>query len=101
MAGAEPLNIPVEIESEETNIVNYNFSLLNGDKLIALWTDGIALDKDLGVEAKIILPDFPSSDVEGIDVLEGNKQPLTVNEENNNLIIKVVVRDYPIILYIK
>lgn len=60
------------------------------------------IDIDLGVEAKIVLPDFPSSDVKGIDILEGNKQPLVVNEENNNLVIKdLVVRDYPTILYIK
>ena len=48
MAGAEPANLNVEIQSQATNIEHYTFSLSNGNKLIALWTDGTAVDDDSG-----------------------------------------------------
>lgn len=40
MAGAKPTKLRIEIEGEATNIVSYDFSLPNGDKLLALWADG-------------------------------------------------------------
>jgi hypothetical protein len=55
MAGAEPVSLPVEIQSKETNIRNYSFSLSNGDNLIALWTDGVAVDVDPGVKANVTI----------------------------------------------
>ncbi|MFQ5874112.1 MAG: family 1 glycosylhydrolase, partial [Dehalococcoidia bacterium] len=50
MAGAEPVSLPAEIQSEATNIRSYSFSLPNGDTLIALWTDGVAVEEDPGVK---------------------------------------------------
>ena len=101
MAGAKPINLPIEIKSEAENIISYSFSFTNGDTLIALWTDGVAADDDTGVEAKITLQGFSTQDVIGIDVLEGFQQPITTNNENGNLLIQnLIVRDYPLILHI-
>jgi len=101
MAGAEPIDLPIEIQSEATNMKNYSFSLNNGDKLIALWTDGIAVDNDPGVKANLTVQGITSEDVTGIDVLNGYQQSITTSSENGNLIIQnLIVRDYPLILRI-
>jgi len=100
MAGAEPVSLPVEIQSEATNIRSYSFSLTSGDNLLALWTDGVAVDEDPGVKANLTFPGFTAQDVTGIDILGGFQQPIIAYSENGNLIIQnLIVRDYPIILH--
>ncbi len=99
MAGVKPASLPVEIQSEATNIKNYSFSLPNGDKLLALWTDGIAVDNDPGIEATLTLPGFSAQKVVGIDILHGFEQQMITNIEGGNLVISnLLVKDYPIIL---
>jgi hypothetical protein len=101
MAGAKPVDLPLSIESEATNIRSYSFSLSNGDKLIALWTDGVAVDDDPGVNATVTIPSFSAQKVTGIDVLSGYQQDMITSNENGNLtILKLKVRDYPLILRI-
>lgn len=101
MAGAEPVELPLVIESEAMNIKVYGFSLPNGDNLVALWTDGVGVDEDAGVSATLTLNGFSDQKVIGIDVLKGFQQPLMTNNENGNLAIQnLIVRDYPLILHI-
>ena len=101
MAGAEPTSLPMEIQSEATNIENYSFSLSNGDTLVALWTDGVAVDNDPGVKATLTCQGFTAQGVMGIDVLEGFQQPIIASNESGNLVIQnLIVRDYPLILHI-
>jgi len=101
MAGAEPTTLSVEIQSEATNIRSCSFSLSNGDKLLGLWTDGIAVDDDPGVNTTVTLPGFSARKVVGIDVLHGFEQELVTNIEDDNLVIRnLLVKDYPIILRI-
>ena len=101
MAGAEPTNLPIEIQSKATNIRSYSFSLSNGDKLIALWTDGVAADDDPGVRANLTVQDTTSEDVTATDVLNGYQQSITTTSENGSLVIRnLIVRDYPLILHI-
>ena len=73
MAGASSIDLQVEIQSEATNIKNYSFSLSNGDNLIAMWTDGVAVDEDSGVKADLTFTDLNGKEVIGIDVLNGFK----------------------------
>ena len=99
MAGAKPVSVPIEIQSEATNIKSYSFSLSNGDRLLALWTDGVAVDADPGIEATLTLPGFSAQKVVGIDVLHGFEQELITNVEDGNLVIcNLLVKDYPIML---
>lgn len=101
MAGANPIDLPIEIQSEATNIKYYSFSLSNGDKLIALWMDGVAIDDDPGINVRLTIPEFSAQKIIGIDVLKGYQQQMTARNENGNLIIQnLIVRDYPIILHI-
>ncbi len=98
MAGATPANLSIEIQSEATNIEYYTFSLSNGDKLIALWTDGIAIDDDPGVNADVTITGIAVQEAIAIDVLNGYTQALTIEE---NTIKALIVRDYRLIIHIK
>jgi len=99
MAGAKPISFPIEIQSEATNIKSYSFSLSNGDKLVALWTDGVAVEDDPGITTTLILPGFSDQRVTGIDVLHGFQQQMITDMEDGDLVIRdLLVKDYPIIL---
>ena len=69
LAGAEPASLSVEIESDAENIKSYAFSLPSGDKLLALWTDGVAVDDDPGMEAILTISGLSAQNVVSIDVL--------------------------------
>jgi parallel beta-helix repeat protein len=99
MAGASSTNLPVEIRGEAENIVSYAFSLPNGDYLITLWTDGVAVDYDAGIPSDLVILDFASWNATGIDVLNGFEQELITEIENGELVIRdLLIRDYPLIL---
>ena len=99
MAGAEPPPLPVQIQTTVTNTVSYTFSLPNDDHLIALWTDGVAVDYDPGITTTLTFSGLADLSVIGIDVLHGFEQPVIASEEDGNLVIRdLLVKDYPIIL---
>lgn len=99
MAGAEPTSLAIEIQSKATNIRSYSFSLPNGDQLISLWTDGVAVEYDPGVKATLILHGFSAQKVMGIDILNSFEQQMITDIEDGNLVIRnLLVKDYPIIL---
>jgi hypothetical protein len=100
-AGARPVSLPMEIQSEASNIKSYSFSLANGNHLVALWTDGIAVDDDPAINATLTIPGFSGQMATGIDVLYGFEQKLITSSEGDNLVIRdLMVKDYPIILRI-
>ena len=99
MAGTTPTSLSIDIESEATSIVSYGFTLPNGDILLALWSNGAAVDDDPGVSTTLTFPDLSAQKVVGIDVLNGFEQELITETENGNLVIRsLLVTDYPIIL---
>jgi parallel beta-helix repeat protein len=99
MAGAEATSLPVEIETKATNVMSYSFSLPNGDQLVALWTDGVAVEEDPGVPVTLTLPGLSAQEVIGIDVLYGFEQQMITSMEDGNVVIRnLLVKDYPIIL---
>jgi hypothetical protein len=103
MAGAEPTEgPPMQIDSEAPNIRSYWFSLSDGGTLLAVWTDGVAVDDDPGTLATVTLPGFSAEEVTGIDVLYGFEQPLVFEDDGGDLVIPdLLVRDYPIILRLR
>jgi hypothetical protein len=99
MAGAQPVSVPIEIQSTAENIVSYTFSLPNGDHLIALWTDGIAVEFDPGIETSLTIPGFSAGEAIGIDILNGLEQELITETENGDLLIRnLLIKDYPILI---
>jgi hypothetical protein len=101
MAGADPINLPLEIQTQAKDIKSYSFSLSNGDNLIALWTDGIAVDEDPGADVTLTISNLSAQKAMGIDVLKGYQQPIKINNKNGDLAIQnLLIRDYPLILHI-
>jgi hypothetical protein len=99
MAGAQPLSLPVRIQTTVTETVSYTFSSPNDAHLVALWTDGIAVEFDPGITTTVTLPGLTDHTVRGIDVLHGFEQPIITSEEGDDLVIRdLLVKDYPIIL---
>jgi len=99
MAGAEPVNLPVQIQTAATKAISYTFALPNDEVLVALWTDGIAVEYDPGVTTTLTLSGFGDRGVTGIDVLYGFEQQVIASEKDGNLVIRdLLVKDYPIIL---
>jgi len=102
MAGTRPGSVAVEIESAAANITSFGFTLPNGDRLFALWTNGAAVDDDPGVRTTLTFPGLSASIVMGIDVLNGFEQELITETKNGNLVIRnLLVKDYPTILRIR
>jgi len=99
MAGAKPESLSLTIQSQANNIATYAFQADNEVRLIALWTDGIAVDDDPGVPAMLTFSGFANWNASAIDVLYGFEQPLVTNSENGDLIISnLSIKDYPIII---
>lgn len=99
MAGASPTELSVESETQATNIMSYGFSLPDGDKLFAVWNDGVAVDYDPGIPSTLTFPGTSAQKVIGVDVLHSFEQELIIEMENGNLVIRnFMIKDYPIIL---
>ena len=99
MAGASPVSLAVEIESEADNIASYGFTLPNDDRLFALWNDDAAIDEDPGVDTTLTFTGLSASKVTGVDVLNGFEQEMVFEIVNGDLVIEdLLIRDYPLIL---
>ncbi|MCK5330473.1 MAG: T9SS type A sorting domain-containing protein, partial [Candidatus Marinimicrobia bacterium] len=99
MAGATTDTVAIQIQSDAADLRSYSFSLPDGDKMIALWTDGVAVDYDPGVAATLTLPGLADKKMTGIDVLTGFQQELVTEVINDSLVIRnLMVKDYPIIM---
>ena len=99
MAGATPISLSIEIQSEANDSGSYQFMLPNGDQLVALWRDSVAVDDDPGIEAILVLRGFSSHKVIGINPLGGFEQQLITSTDGNDIIIHgLLMRDYPIVL---
>ena len=96
MAGARPESLSIETQSQATNIKNYSFSLPNGDRLIALWTDGIAVDQDPGVKTTLVIRGISAQKVIGMDILNDFEQQMLTGVEDENLVIRdLFIKDLP------
>ena len=99
MAGADPESLPIEIKSEAVNIANYSFLLPNSDRLVTLWTDGVAMEQDPGIKVTLTVPGLLAKKVIGVDILHGFEQEIITSNEDGNLVIReLLVKDYPLIL---
>jgi hypothetical protein len=99
LAGAQPTDMAVSVESEAPNVVQYAFALPNGDRLVALWTNGEVVEDDPGTTATLTIEGVSAGSVIGIDVHKGLEQELIFETEDGDLVIRgLLVTDYPILL---
>jgi hypothetical protein len=74
MAGAEPVSLEVEMQTTVANAVSYAFALPNGEYLVAIWTDGEAVEYDPGISTTVIFPGLGNRMVTGLDILLGSSE---------------------------
>jgi len=100
MAGHEAIDLPVEIDIDYNGPGAYCvFRYPNGDRMMAVWTDGIAQDEDPGIPATITFPGLTAGSVTGIDVLHGFEQELVFETYGDSTTIRdLLVKDYPILI---
>ena len=101
MAGHEAIDMPVEIEIPYKPTDYCGFRYPDGDRILAVWTDGVAQDDDPGVLATITFPGLVTEAVTGIDVLHGFEQELTFEIDGANTIVRdLLVKDYPTLIHL-
>ena len=99
MSGNESINMAVELDVDFEPVAYCAFRFSDGDRMIAIWTDAIAVDDDPGVPATITFPGLTAGTVTGIDVLHGFEQELVFDTDGNDTVIRhLLVKDYPILI---
>jgi len=99
MAGHEAIQMPVEIDIDYDPIAYYGFRFPDGDRMLAIWTDGVAQDHDPGVAATITFSGLVVEKVVGIDVLHDFEQELIFEVVDESTVVRdLLVKDYPILL---
>lgn len=97
MDGAKPVRLPVRIETDAAHITSYGFSLPNGDRMLAVWSDGPATDEVGGIRVELSFTDTAAKHVVGIDVFTGFEQELVTTRDGSDLVIRsLIVKDFPI-----
>jgi hypothetical protein len=98
MAGVRAASLPVQIQTPLTNTVIYTFAQ-GEDRLIGLWSNGIATEYDPGVPATLTITGHGDYTATGIEVLHGYRQPLITENVDGDLVIRdLLVVDYPILV---
>lgn len=102
MSGHEAINILVELEIDyEVPVAYCSFRYPNGDRMLAIWTDDVAVDEDSGVPAKITFPGITAQSVTGIDVLHGLEHKLSFEVDGESTVVSdILVKDYPIMIHL-
>ena len=63
------------------------------------WTDGSAFDDDPEIKATVAIRNISAHRMIGIDVMNSFEQPLVVNREGNDIVVRdLLIKDYPIFL---
>ena len=102
LAGAEPIELDLTLESESDAIVAYAFKYKDGGLMLALWLDGFASDEaKIAVPATLTIPNYTQKKIIGVDILIGLQQQLHASITESGLQISdIFVRDYPIIILV-
>ncbi|MBI9051651.1 MAG: right-handed parallel beta-helix repeat-containing protein [Anaerolineaceae bacterium] len=99
MAGVEPDEFAVDIETSADHLVSYTFSTLGGEKMVGLWRNTETSEFDPGIEATLTIPDTSASRVVVIDLLYNLEQELNFEIVDGDLVIEnLLVKDYPIMI---
>jgi hypothetical protein len=98
-AGASAETFTVDTQTTAENVKVFTFTRTDGSKLVAIGTDGVAVENDPGVVSSLRIPGFAGSNASGIDILNNYEQELITSSEDRDLIVEgVFIRDYPFII---
>ncbi len=99
MDGSTPAALRADVHTAAKYVQSYGFSASNGDRLLAVWNDGPAVDADPGVSSTLTVPGLAGWKATAIDVLNGFQQEMMCTSENGALVISgFLLKDYPVII---
>jgi hypothetical protein len=99
MAGAEPVDLGAKVRSKAQDVVVYAFSAPDGSHLVALWTNGKAVEADRGARATAGIPGARGRDGDGHRRAPRLRAALVVEDVDGDLVIQhLLIKDYPIII---
>jgi hypothetical protein len=97
LAGATPATVAARVETKAKPLRSYGFTRPNGDRMLALWTDGLPRDRDVGTPATIMFLRRAERTATVLDPLHAQQQKLAATSRNGSLVVRgLLVRDYPI-----
>lgn len=102
MSGHEAVEVPVKFEiNYDGPLAHCSFRYPEGGRMLAVWTDDVAVDEDTGVPAKVTFPGIVAEKVIGIDVLHGLEQELVFDVIGESTVVSdILVKDYPIMIHL-
>ena len=104
LAGATPARVRAKISTRAKPLRSYGFVRPHGERLLALWTDGLPRNKQPGpgTPATLTFPGQAAHHATVLDPLRRRQQKLVTTKKNGNLVIRgLLVRDYPIFIRIR
>jgi hypothetical protein len=104
LAGAAPGRVRTTISTKAKLIRSYGFTRRNGERLLALWTDGLPRNKQPGpgTSATLTFPGQAGHRATVLDPLRRRQQKLVTTNKNGSLLIRnLLVRDYPIFVRLR
>lgn len=95
----EPIELQISFSKPQSDIEYYTWQKSNGDRVIAIWLAGKAVD-DASREhvTDLVLPDKIGEHAYGIDTLNGILFELEVSKEGKR-INNLIIRDIPLIIF--
>ena len=101
LAGATPARVRATISIKAKPLRSYGFTRPNGERLLALWTDGLPRNKQPGpgTPATLTFPGQARHHATVLDPLRRRQQKLVTTKKNGSLVIRgFLVRDYPLFI---
>ncbi len=100
MAGAQPKEISVDVQSEIDLLRCYGFELADGSQYVVLWDDRQADDDFEGTLASITIYGVPENQIPtGIDILTFFEQELAYARNGDQIVIEGFrIPDYPVLI---
>ena len=101
--GAQPEEVSFEIDTKNDFLQKHDFSLPQGNRLLAVWIAEQSRKKRLddyqGVKATITISSDAPERIVGSDLLNGREQELAFSVDGDRLIVHdLIVKDYPLLL---
>lgn len=104
LAGVSPHRIRARISTKAKPLRSYGFARPHGERLLALWTDGLPRNKQPGpgISATLTFPGQAGHRATVLDPLRRKQQKLVTTNKNGNLVIRgFLVRDYPLFIRLR
>ena len=99
MAGVEPEDFAVEVDTSADHLMSYTFSTLDAAKMVAVWRHTEVSEFDPGIETTLTIPNTTVNKVVAIDLLYNMEEELIFEMEDGDLVIEnLLIKDYPILI---